>query len=197
MIHLGVRGRAKNHLRNYESEKGTRAIYGAIKKYGADTFLVEVISYFGASQESLNSIEKWYIKKLGSLRPNGYNLNEGGSNGSPSLETCKKISESHKGIKPSARSRQRMSNSAKGRSPWNKGKKTGKLSEEHREKISVGNKGKIVSLSTRQKLSESNKGANNHFFGKSLGAEHCKKISESLKGRIPWNKGKWYREAIE
>lgn len=30
----------------------------------------------------------------------------------------------------------------------------------------------------------------NYFKGKKLSAEHCKKLSESHKGQVPWNKGK-------
>lgn len=55
-----------------------------------------------------------------------------------------------------------------------------------------GASGAIRSEETRRKLSEFNKGKNNPNYGKSkiLDEKTKHKISNSLKGHIPWNKGK-------
>jgi len=40
-----------------------------------------------------------------------------------------------------------------------------------------------------EKISKAKRGNNHHFFGKHLSKEHKDKISQSEKGRVPWNKG--------
>ena len=68
--------------------------------------------------------------------------------------------------------------------PWNKGIQTGSfLTADGQSKISNANKGKVLSDETKSKISVANK-------GKPKSIVHCKKISESLTGNIPWNKGK-------
>ena len=124
------------------------------------------------------------------------------------LSTREKISESLKGKfvgekNPmygrfhSELTKNKISQKNKGMIPWNQGLKTGeetkkKISEtlkknmtlERRNKISLGLKGKFV-------------GEKNPMFGKpawnrgqSRSEETKKKISQSKKGSIPWNKGK-------
>ena len=46
-----------------------------LKKYGTDGFVFEQIMY---SASSLDEWERYFIKKLNTLHPNGYNLTEGG-----------------------------------------------------------------------------------------------------------------------
>lgn len=220
---LWVHGRVPKHFSG--KTKGCSAIHAAIKKYGKDVFDVEVIHYPGASIEALNAIEEWQIVKHGTLSPNGYNLKSGGGNGRYSLESRQKMSDSHKGkvawnkgVSPSVKSRQKMSESHKGKKlpdevcrKMSESRKGKKLSPDHCRRISEGKMGKKASPETRKILSESHKGLKQSietrrkrsaslkgklkgekhpFFGKSLSVEHRQKISESLKGCVPWNKGK-------
>jgi len=157
-------GRIKLHF--YLTEKGCSALHSAIKKYGKENFVYEIVEYQGASQESLNAIERWYVKKENSVAPNGYNLETGGKNkGRASAETCTKIGIAKKGNKnmlgkkhsPETREKirkkltgKKLSDETKaklkGRVPWNKGKKglqtawnKGKpMSEEQKGKVSKG-----------------------------------------------------------
>jgi group I intron endonuclease len=55
------------------------AINGALKKYGKDNFIFEVID-IASSIEDLNNKEEYWIEKENSLSPNGYNLTKGGNN---------------------------------------------------------------------------------------------------------------------
>ena len=84
--------RVKDHLSGTCSR--CRCIHRAIKKYGADVFDVEIIQYPGISDEALNAVERWWIRRLQTLSPSGYNLTDGGDGGSHSEEARQKISES-------------------------------------------------------------------------------------------------------
>jgi group I intron endonuclease len=94
----------------------------AIRKYGIDSFSIKEIDTAG-SLEELNNKETFHIRRLNTLFPNGYNMNEGGYSARGS-----KLSQEHK----DAISRSR------------KGKKlacnNGPLSSEHRNAISVAKK---------------------------------------------------------
>ena len=69
----------------------------AIKKYGKDCFIVdEIWSSTECTQIELDAREIEFIKEMGTLHPNGYNLTEGGAGGRHSAETKKLLSEKSK-----------------------------------------------------------------------------------------------------
>ena len=84
---------------------------------------------------------------------NGFNLNLGGeapmSGRRLSDDHKKKISESHKGIKPSNETKKKLSESHKGQIPWNKGQK---LSEEHKRKVGAASKGRVCAFKGKHKV---------------------------------------------
>lgn len=67
------RKRTMQHMR---SKKGY--FDAALRKYGIESFEYEVIDT-AKSTEELNKKEIYWIKKLNTMRPNGYNLCEGGN----------------------------------------------------------------------------------------------------------------------
>jgi group I intron endonuclease len=69
----------------------------AILKYGIDSFTVSVICY--CSEEELNKMERYYIKKLKTHKSNGgYNLSKGGDYGYKLSEEGKtRISKANSG----------------------------------------------------------------------------------------------------
>lgn len=189
--------------------KGNKHFYRAILKYGWENIRHEIVAN-GLTKEQACAKEIELIAKYDSTNSRyGYNNSTGGECGAagvhPSAETRRKISEANKGKYVSPETRRKISEARKGRpSPW-KGKHLSadtrrKLSEARkgannpnygkhrsagtRRKISEANKGRHYSAETRQKMSESLKRAylNN--------PELRQKLSESQKGRIPWNKGK-------
>lgn len=122
-------------------------------------------------KRSENAKKRWQNKEFRE------NILKKMKNKKASLETRKKISESHKG-KP----------------PANKGKKA---SEEVRKRISEAHKGIKPSKETREKMSKASKGRISPRKGKpaynrgiSPSKETREKISRANKGRIPANKGK-------
>lgn len=68
----------------------------AIRKYGWENFDVDIL-YLVKTREEANKLEIKEIAKHNCIAPNGYNLTEGGSTGSPCEETRKKRSNSLKG----------------------------------------------------------------------------------------------------
>ena len=53
-------------------------LHKAIRKYGPENFKIEVVEEFDEDKKEWQSLEKFYIKELQSLVPNGYNILEGG-----------------------------------------------------------------------------------------------------------------------
>ena len=69
-----------------------RALYAAIRKYGADVF-TRIILCSPQTERALNKAEQFYIQKLQTKAPTGYNLSDGGEGVlHPSAETRKKMS---------------------------------------------------------------------------------------------------------
>lgn len=59
----------------HNSASANSLIDRAIQKYGANNFWYEILE---SQIENYNEREKYWIKKLNSLKPNGYNIQEGG-----------------------------------------------------------------------------------------------------------------------
>ncbi len=78
-------------IRKYEHSRSIRSLIGkAIKKYGIDNFMFEIIDT-ARDMKELNDLEVKYISELKSIAPAGYNLKEGGDNKITHLNTIKKI----------------------------------------------------------------------------------------------------------
>lgn len=120
-------------------------LYNAIKKYGVDNFEIVPIWYC-FSQDEADEIEIFFIKEYNSVE-GGYNIRYGGSGGGKlSKETKEKISNSLKGKIPwnknkitSSNVKKKISESMKGNIPWNKNKR---LSSEYKKKLSEAKIGK-------------------------------------------------------
>lgn len=69
------------HYHNAKKEKDTY-LYKAMRKYGIENFTIELLD---ASSENMDDIEKYWIKELNTLIPNGYNMTTGGDGGDMSL----------------------------------------------------------------------------------------------------------------
>ena len=129
--------RKSNHLsdarRGYEF-----AFHRALRKYGEEAFVWEIIETDIEDKTLLDDRERYYIALYESFGPKGYNMSEGG--------------EGQTGWVPSNNTRAKWSEQRKGRSPWNKGTAKSKkvLTEEEKaakkadanRKRSEANKGK-------------------------------------------------------
>ena len=122
------------------------AISNALRKYGFDAFVFEVIDY-ALSENELSQKEIDHIAAHNSIAPNGYNLTSGGEGSQVqySEATKAKMRASHKrtktflGRKHSSETKERISKLKKGQPTWNKGLP---CSEEQKILISRATKGR-------------------------------------------------------
>lgn len=154
----------------------------ALLKYGKNNFKWDVLCKCD-SRTKLLLLEKFYIaiyKKFSIL----YNMTDGGE-GCIGLEKTaehkRKISESHKGIRPTESAKEKIRNALLGNIPWNKDKKGVQIShrkgktncytEETKKKMGAANIGKIPW----------NKGKTGYMISPMKGKKH--KIESILKAR--------------
>lgn len=105
------------------SKSGCKAIGNAIKKYGKENFIIEIVDT-ATSLDELNKKEELYIKSFKTMAPDGYNLRTGGLNSSPTIETREKIKKSLTGKKRPKELKEKLSISRKGnKSRYGTGKK--------------------------------------------------------------------------
>lgn len=92
-------GQGKNvEKRMNSSHKGSPYLERAILKHGKENFIRYILEY--CEKSLLNEKEIFWIKKLNTKSPNGYNLTRGGEGASElSPESREKISKSHLGNK--------------------------------------------------------------------------------------------------
>ena len=82
-----------------ESRAKRSAISCTIRRYGRDTFTVEVLAEC-EDQGALNAAEAHYVQALSTMAPGGYNLRPGGGPQTPlSPESRRKLAEAKRGIK--------------------------------------------------------------------------------------------------
>ena len=155
-------------------------VTAAYRKYGKENFSYKAICKSIQNRNTLNFIEKFWIKVMDCRVPNGYNIDHGGSSKDKvSMETREKLRKSLTGYKHTEEAKVRMSKFQSSRPKESyaamaeklRGRKrpahigeavklthTGKVvSDETKAKLSAFNKGKIVSEETKQKLSEAAK----------------------------------------
>ena len=89
----GHQGRFRQHISEAFSSKKNQCHYlnNSIRKYGVDDFTVEILEYCEISDA--DNREKFYIKELNSLYPNGFNLNNGGNVFIHTDESKKRVSD--------------------------------------------------------------------------------------------------------
>ena len=132
----------------------------AFEKYGIENF--ELIENYDIafSKDELDIKEKCYIKQYDAMK-NGYNYQEGGSNGKMSEETIRKMKIAHTGKKQSEESKKKRSKTLMGH----------KVSDETRQKQRERALGREDSEETKRKKSE------HHAFKGKKRPEHSKKMS--------------------
>lgn len=158
-----VQSRFRGHLDSVQKGSDNK-LHRAIRKYGAENFLVEEVMWVEALTKDklkakLDFLEKHFIERY-DTRKNGYNSTDGGEGclgRELSGETKKRLSEINSGErnpmygkKQSTFARMKLSKALKGRISPLRGRN---LSEEHKRKISVSHIGKFHSEESKMKIS--------------------------------------------
>lgn len=171
-IYIGKTYRLKERQIEHRCSKKRTYFHNALYKYGYNNFTFSIVAVTD-NDDMLNFLERYYIKKYKSnIIKFGYNLTDGGE-----------------------------------------GSTGYKHTDDAKKKISLVHKDKKVSDETRKKMSESHKllftngtlsfkGANNPRWRGGIKKEKVfvpreiinSHISEALKGRTAWNKGKKHTE---
>lgn len=130
--------RFQKHIIN-ANNKINRRLYDSMNYHGIEHFEISLIEDLGnVSLKESNDRETYWIKKLNTLMPNGYNMTEGGGGGyvikhwplKKKKKLWKQQSETRTGHKVSKETRDKISKANKGK----------KLTEERRKQISITNK---------------------------------------------------------
>ena len=150
------------HRRNimHRNTSGCRAFAAAIKKYGWDSFVHEILAE-GLTLEEANALEVEMIVQHNTISPNGYNLKSGGENGVPSPESIERAASKRRGRKLTEAHRARLSELGKAMTP------------ERMEKLQQG------ASAARERM----KGKPHFNLGRKHGEQHRMKTSESSKAR--------------
>ena len=199
----------KIYVGQHKAKEFDKSYYGsgsllkkAFKKYGKENFVTEILEWC-SSYEELNEKEKYWIALKDSMcNGKGYNLDAGGNNSSPTLETRKKISEHEKGKIIPEEVLKKMGEASKRNAKNNpnygmRGKHHG---EEAKKKISAyqlennPNRGKSPSKETREKISIANTGkkrteefkeiCRKRMTGRDVSEKTREKLREINMGRI-------------
>lgn len=165
----GLGHRWRQHLRTAGRGQGY-ALHAAIRKYGALSFVTDIVRAFGTFEEAL----AFETHEIARLRP-AYNMIAGGTG--------------WRGLTWSADAVERLRAQWKNgeRVPPNKGQS---LSEEHKRRISeankgqgLGRKGPALSEAHKQRLREANLG-NTHSVGRQWTEESKRKVGDAHRGRV-------------
>lgn len=71
--------RFKQHIRGIAK---CPLLHDALSTFGLDKWTVQFIPYPGISRKALQAVERWYISKLKTKLPDGYNMREGSNSNS-------------------------------------------------------------------------------------------------------------------
>ena len=181
-FYLGVRSSKKKPSEDAYLGSGIR-IVSAIKKYGRNAFKKEVLDIFTSRVEA-NDAEKVLIEQhLGS--GNCYNIAHGGNGWGllgrrASAEVYEQIAAKQRGVpkpKHTIEAKHRIAETLKAR-----GGKGHALRSEQAPEIRAR-----MAQTARRKYATGERV--HHYLGKSRDEKVKSKISKSLEGNIPWNKG--------
>src|SRR5579864_2848641 len=107
---VSIKKRFNRHIS--DKKKSCRKLANALHKYGRNNFSIELIAMCG-DQDTANYLETNFISEYNTIKT-GYNIRAGGTHGSPSKETRKKMSLARIGKHHSKETIEKMSLSQMG-----------------------------------------------------------------------------------
>lgn len=114
-----LKRRFQQHCRRSKGKRDFSVLKSAIQKYGKENFEIKILSRCDSIEE-MNHRESYYIILLKTACPSGYNMDSGGLNKIPSLESREKMSKAGKGRVLTEEHKTKISESQKGvpRKKW-------------------------------------------------------------------------------
>lgn len=193
----GLKQREEKHRAMARQGRGHH-LHAAMRKYGGDNFVFEIIADFEGDEELAKLFE---CEAIQGWKPQ-YNISYGGDGHYVSLESRKKIGDANRGRPKSPETLQKMrearvgfkhrEESKKRISASNKGRVVSEatrarlrarvISDETREKIAAANRGKTHSVETKEKIRAIRTGTKSSDQARA-------RISAANKGRPAHNKG--------
>ena len=171
------------------SKRYSSIFHAAIRKYGKDNFVWEVLDKVMFS-DLLIDLEKFYISKYNCMAPNGYNMTAGGigGNGYEHSEALrKKMSELFMGTQNPFYGKHHTEETKNQLRAVRLGKKIAPFTEEHKRKISASNLDKKRSSAAIEKNRLAKPGVfdgdKNPFWGKHHPPETIEKIRKAKLGK--------------
>jgi len=133
--------RIKNHIKESKKDNVRRPFLKAIKKYGVENFLFEIVDH-ADNLDELNEKEINCISEYNSIAPNGYNITGGGQG--KKLKTTKEFKKT-------------ISEGLKNSEKWQKIKNSKEYVDKIKEKFIYSAKGKKFTKEHKNKIWEGNK----------------------------------------
>ena len=87
--YVGQSVHIEERWRQHKNQHSDSLIHQAIKKYGIDNFIFEVLEECENDKQILNAREEYWIKHFNTIKPNGYNKTSGGDNASVDIHYTK------------------------------------------------------------------------------------------------------------
>lgn len=79
---IDLKERYKKHCKNINDKSHNEDFYIALREFGLLNFDYSILEEFDEfNQDRLNELESYYIEKYNTIKPNGYNMVPGGTNG--------------------------------------------------------------------------------------------------------------------
>lgn len=170
-----IEERWRRHVKSAIIYKRDWILSKAIRKYGPDAFIREVLEEHPDRKYTFDVLEPKYILEHNTFGDNGYNMT-GGSGGGITEETREKIRSSRLGKKHTPETIEKLRLAGLKRTHTEETKeKMRKIThtEETKEKLRQANIGKKHSLASKEKVRQAN-------IGKKLSPETKEKIRQSL-----------------
>lgn len=191
-----MRGIKVRWIEHYTSTKNT-ILVKAIKKYGYENFTIICLERT-YNKDKANQLEKFYIEKLNTFFPNGYNMSSAGGGGIPGIKRSglvkKVLSKNKTEFYKNKNNRKEQSIRMQNTYSTVQGKKmqTERAFLQNKPEIKEKTKEKLKKLRSTEEYKNNKSIEQRAVWGnKELKEKHSEIIKKTyLNGRVVWNKGK-------